>query len=519
MNIEGSKLASVLQAGAPTEGRGQSLIDNGPSPGGFADALMGQMESLNEVKVQGELPEQQKVLVESQPMKPLIEHTEFLVPLGDQHFAMLAGSTSEREKLTGKVLDSQGEDPDWAMSTATVLTPLPQNPQTGKVAEPLTHEINEKKSDESSLDTSLSETLALIHKPQQLGQGNAFNNTDSESNEEVVAESNMPVSSANFVEEFQFRQKIGDTAAKAHAVRDSKAASHQDSENESENSAPAFSVNNTLPPVPPSAEEKINIPHAEKAGISRSANETGHKNAPQSFIKPLFEEYKPAASGTTEASEDVSPKSLAFGQIIKAHQELNENRSERSPLSESMDPGNAKSAASEADKPLPNEIVDIPQMKGPPAENRGEIPAMSKPLAHPDWNKELGERIVWMNSKDLSAAEIKLNPQHLGPISVRIEINNDQATIAFTAQHAAVRDALEASIPKLREMMSNQQINLTDVNISQNSSSDQQHQSSSRQSPRHFDGFARMSGSEFEASEEADTRNITVGNGILNIYA
>jgi flagellar hook-length control protein FliK len=517
MNIEGSKLASVLQAGAPTEGRGQSLIDNGPSQGGFADALMGQMESLGEIKVQGELPGQQKVLVESQPMKPLIEHAEFLVPPRDQQFAMLAGSTSEREKLAGKVLDSQGEDPDWALSTATVLTSLPQNPQTEKVVEPLTHEINEKKSDESSLDTSLSETLALLHKPHQLGQGKDFNHTDSGPNEEVAVESNMPLSSTALVEEF--RQKIGDTVAKAHAVRDSKAASHQGSENEAENSAPAFSVSNTLPPVPASAEEKINIPHAEKAGVSRSANETGHNNAPQSFIKPLFEEFKSNASGATEASEDVSPKSLAFGQIIKAHQELNENRSERSTLSENMDLGNAKSAASEADKSLPNEIMDIPQMKGPPVENRGEIPAMSKPLAHPDWNKELGERIVWMNSKDLSAAEIKLNPQHLGPISVRIEINNDQATIAFTAQHAAVRDALEASIPKLREMMSNQQINLTDVNISQNSSSDQQHQSSSRQSPRNFDGFAGMSGSEFETSEEADTRNITVGKGILNIYA
>jgi flagellar hook-length control protein FliK len=517
MNIEGSKLVSVLQAGAPTEGRGQSLIDNASSPGGFADALIGQMEPLGEIKVQGKLPGQQKVLVESQSMKPLSEHAEFLVPPRDQQFAMLAGSTSEREKLAGKVLDSQGKDPDWALSTATVLTSLPQNPQTEKVAEPLAHEINEKKSDESSLDTSLSATLALLHKPQQLGQGKDFNHTDSESNEVIAVEANMPVSSTALVEES--RPKIGDTVAKAHAVRDSEAASHQGSESTAENSTPAFSMMNPLPPVPPSAEEKINITHAEKAGVSRSANETGHKNAPQSFIKPLFEEFKSNASVTTEASEDVSPKSLAFGQIIKAHQELNENRSERSTLSESMELGNAKSAASEADKSLPNEIVDIPQMKGPPVENRGEIPAMSKPLAHPDWNKELGERIVWMNSKDLSAAEIKLNPQHLGPISVRIEINNDQATIAFTAQHAAVRDALEASIPKLREMMSNQQINLTDVNISQNSSSDQQHQSSSRQAPQNFDGFARMSGSEFEASEEADTRNITVGKGILNIYA
>jgi len=58
-----------------------------------------------------------------------------------------------------------------------------------------------------------------------------------------------------------------------------------------------------------------------------------------------------------------------------------------------------------------------------------------------------------MNNKSISAAEIKLNPAHLGPISVRIDVNQDQATIMFTAQHADVKEAIEASIPKLREML------------------------------------------------------------------
>jgi flagellar hook-length control protein FliK len=46
----------------------------------------------------------------------------------------------------------------------------------------------------------------------------------------------------------------------------------------------------------------------------------------------------------------------------------------------------------------------------------------------------------------------------MGSVSIRIDINQDQATIAFMAQNASVRDALEASIPKLRDMLSTQQI-------------------------------------------------------------
>ncbi len=99
-----------------------------------------------------------------------------------------------------------------------------------------------------------------------------------------------------------------------------------------------------------------------------------------------------------------------------------------------------------------------------------DVPALTRPLSHPNWNQEMGERIVWMNNRGISSAEIRMNPQNMGPITVRIDMNQDQATIAFTAQNADVRTALEASIPKLREMLSAQNVNLADVNVSQQSS-------------------------------------------------
>ena len=101
---------------------------------------------------------------------------------------------------------------------------------------------------------------------------------------------------------------------------------------------------------------------------------------------------------------------------------------------------------------------------------KSEVPALTRPLSHPNWNDDLGERIVWMNNRNISSAEIRMNPQHMGPITVRIDMNQDQATIAFTAQNADVRTALESAIPKLRDMLSSQNVNLADVNVSQQSS-------------------------------------------------
>ncbi|MCD2453059.1 flagellar hook-length control protein FliK [Methylicorpusculum oleiharenae] len=136
-----------------------------------------------------------------------------------------------------------------------------------------------------------------------------------------------------------------------------------------------------------------------------------------------------------------------------------------------------------------------------------DVPAMSKNFADPEWSSELGDRIVWMNNRSLSAAELNLNPQHLGPVRIRIDMNQDQATITFSAQHASVREALEAAIPRLREMMSGQQLNLADVTVSPQSPADQGRS-----------GFGQMmQGGDKEPSNpynETDSRGETAEGGL-----
>ena len=169
----------------------------------------------------------------------------------------------------------------------------------------------------------------------------------------------------------------------------------------------------------------------------------------------------------------------------------------------------------EGNKALSGTGVDITQLNKPGADNN--IPAITKSLAHPEWNKDLSERIVWMSSKAIPTAEIRLNPEHLGPISVRVNVTDDQATVVFTAQHALTREALEASIPKLREMMSSQQLNLVDVSIG--SASDQ-----GRSSSQNFAQTAKDSGQGVadeidDVVQEIDNGRAAVSKGLLSIYA
>ena len=88
------------------------------------------------------------------------------------------------------------------------------------------------------------------------------------------------------------------------------------------------------------------------------------------------------------------------------------------------------------------------------------------PVAAPGWDRGLGEKMVWMAGRQLQVAELHLNPPELGPLQITLTINNDQASAQFVSQHAAVREAIEAAMPRLREMLAGGGIALGNTSVS-----------------------------------------------------
>ena len=86
-------------------------------------------------------------------------------------------------------------------------------------------------------------------------------------------------------------------------------------------------------------------------------------------------------------------------------------------------------------------------------------------VTDPAWGAALGERLIWMAKGDHQMAELKISPPNLGPLEVRLNINHDQASVSFVSHHAAVRDAIESAIPRLREMLAEQSINLVQADV------------------------------------------------------
>lgn len=89
------------------------------------------------------------------------------------------------------------------------------------------------------------------------------------------------------------------------------------------------------------------------------------------------------------------------------------------------------------------------------------------------WDNALGQKVLWMVSNQQQVAELNLDPPDLGPLQVTLSINNDQASATFVSQHADVRQALEAALPRLKEMMAESGINLGDATVSAGTSQQQ----------------------------------------------
>ncbi|MBK9668151.1 MAG: flagellar hook-length control protein FliK [Gammaproteobacteria bacterium] len=97
----------------------------------------------------------------------------------------------------------------------------------------------------------------------------------------------------------------------------------------------------------------------------------------------------------------------------------------------------------------------------------GAATVAALPLASGAWGELLGERIRWLSTGNMDTADIHLDPPELGPLQVKVQAHRDGTSVQFTTHSAVVRDMVEQSLPRLREMLEGSGMNLLDVNVAQ----------------------------------------------------
>jgi flagellar hook-length control protein FliK len=121
-----------------------------------------------------------------------------------------------------------------------------------------------------------------------------------------------------------------------------------------------------------------------------------------------------------------------------------------------------------------------------------------------------------MASNNRQVAELRVDPPQLGPVEVRLSINGEQASLSLVSANAGVREALQASIPRLQDMIQSIGLELGSVTVGSESFSRQQEQAEHQPGPYRQE-HAADSPAVLEAV--AWPSRPVMGRGLVDIFA
>ncbi|MGU5765758.1 MULTISPECIES: flagellar hook-length control protein FliK [Aeromonas] len=165
------------------------------------------------------------------------------------------------------------------------------------------------------------------------------------------------------------------------------------------------------------------------------------RKAVQLEVKPKAGEAEKSLVTTTSSSESSQSQTVQHGQNSQPQPQVADSRA---PATEGM---------------LRREPQNLPHLK----------------LASQEAPAELHQKVNVMLAEKLQQAEIQLDPLGLGKMKIQIQIGADsQANVHFVVQHGQTREMLEQAMPRLRDMLAGQGIQLGQTQVQQQSQQQQQ---------------------------------------------
>ncbi len=155
------------------------------------------------------------------------------------------------------------------------------------------------------------------------------------------------------------------------------------------------------------------------------------------------------STGHEMVAEDIVPSAAATQAARGAADALLESKTEAKPAAD-----NANPVVMTANATTHERIAEL-----------REHPTIRAHVGTSTWTEELAGKLTVMIGKGLQSASLQLSPEHLGPLEVRISVQNEQASVWFGAAHAETRSALEHALPRLRELLAGQGLNLSDAGV------------------------------------------------------
>lgn len=423
-------------------------------------------------------------------------------------------SKSDNTKTTQDAAASSQEE----SSAATASADASVAPETAKTSKSKASADNTPQEEEATLSPASAELLALVTSLNQAAAGGAKSSEKTEiSPEESTKQAGIDAEDVTL-------QATGQTAEDATLLAAGQtpdaslapqiAAANTTIAAPSQNTATMEqSATSALPDIArPAQSRRTGMSQAQEMTARALASQEANSRAePDAAARNIGSEPKEFDARLKQAQDDkpakedgkvesLSQKTVAEIPATKVSQESRQD-------APSLINVGALSAASQA------------QLRNTQAAPGMTADRLAPQVGAPGWDQALGQKVVWMVSGEQQSASLTLNPPDLGPLQIDLKVANSQATANFTAAQPEVRQALEAAMPKLREMLGEAGIQLGQANVSAGTPNQQnafeqaqQAQQSSRQS-------ASMNESVDVPLQSGRSQVISSGQGLVDTFA
>ncbi len=169
---------------------------------------------------------------------------------------------------------------------------------------------------------------------------------------------------------------------------------------------------------------------------------------------------KDSALSTGDASGEVDEKTPAFTDALAAMAKAPAEGQSSQPMSN--DHGRTLDAL--------GQLLAAPQA---PAQTA----AATTPAAHalsmqasagtPAFAQELGQQVAWLGGQDVKEARIRLHPEDLGQLDVKVSVKQDHVDVSFIAQHPQAVHAVQQTLGQLDTLLAHHGLSLGHAEVGQ----------------------------------------------------
>lgn len=119
-------------------------------------------------------------------------------------------------------------------------------------------------------------------------------------------------------------------------------------------------------------------------------------------------------------------------------------------------------------------ILNTPPLTTPPTGDTATHSLnINAPVNSSGFAQELGQQVAWLGGQEVKQAQIRLNPQDLGQLDVKVSVEHGRVDVVFMAQHPAAVTAVQQSLGQLNQMLTGQGLSLGQTMVGQQSAQQQ----------------------------------------------